>query len=125
MLRTRNAIEPHAGTTLSKAVTRAAGLLGFNQATIADILGVSAATASRLHTGTYVLDPGHKKEWEHALLFVRLFRSLDAILGHGEQAKTWLTGENRALNAPPAQLIRTTEGLVRVVHYLDAYRGRI
>jgi hypothetical protein len=113
------------GLTVSKAVIRAAALLGFNQAAVAEILGMSPATASRLHAGAYVFDPDRKKEWEHALLFVRLFRSLDAILGHGEKARTWLTGENTALNARPAELVRTTEGLVRVVQYLDAYRGRV
>ncbi len=125
MLGAHEVAKTEAGPTLSKAVIRAAGLLGFNQAAVAEILGVSTATASRLHAGTYMLEPDRKKEWEHALLFVRLFRSLDAILGHGEKARLWLTGENRALNAPPADLIRTTEGLVRVVHYLDAYRGRV
>lgn len=125
MAHPREASGPEAGPTLSKAVIRAAGLLGFNQAAMAEILGISTATASRLHTGSYVLAPDRKKEWEHALLFVRLFRSLDAILGHGGKALTWLTGENQGLNGRPAELIRTTEGLVRVVHYLDAYRGRI
>ncbi len=125
MARTQMASSPQAGVTLSKAVIRAAGLLHVNQAALADILGISTATASRLHAGGYVLDPGRKKEWELSLLFVRMFRSLDAILGHSEQAKQWLDGENLALNGRPAELVRTTEGLIRVIHYLDAYRGRI
>jgi hypothetical protein len=54
-----------------------------------------------------------------------MFRSLDAILGHDEQAKQWLDGKNLALNGRPAELIRSAEGLIRVIHYLDAYRGRI
>ncbi|KIL96912.1 hypothetical protein CCC_01405 [Paramagnetospirillum magnetotacticum MS-1] len=125
MARTQMASASDAGQTLSKAVVRAAGLLHFNQAALADIIGISTATASRLHAGGYVLDPSRKKEWEHSLLFVRMFRSLDAILGHDEQAKQWLEGENLALNGRPAELVRTSEGLIRVIHYLDAYRGRI
>lgn len=117
--------KPEPGPTLSKAVTRAAGLLGFSQSALAEILGVSPATASRLYAGTYLLDSERKKEWEHALLFVRLFRALDAIVGHGDKARHWLTGPNLALNAPPVELLRTSEGLVRVVHYLDATRGRV
>ena len=116
---------PQAGAILSKAVIGAAGLLHVNQAALADILGISTATASRLHAGGYVLAPRRKKEWELALLFVRMFRSLDAILGHDDQARQWLDGENLALNGRPAELVRTTEGLIRVIHYLDAYRGRI
>ncbi|HKO88798.1 MAG TPA: MbcA/ParS/Xre antitoxin family protein [Burkholderiales bacterium] len=111
--------------TLSKAVRRAAGLLGFSQAAMADILGLSASSVSRLYAGNYCIQPERRKEWELALLFVRLFRSLDAILGHGEQARSWLKGENLALGGKPVELVRNTEGLVRVVHYLDAYRGRI
>ena len=125
MPRTRQAPAAQAGPTLSKAVVRAAGLLGFNQTVLADTIGISRSTASRLNSGGYILDPGRKKEWELALLFVRMFRSLDAILGHGEPARRWLENENLALNSRPADLVRTTEGLIRVIHYLDAYRGRI
>ena len=116
---------PQAGATLSKAVARTLNLLQLKQSTLARILGVSAATVSRLCAGTYTLNPSRAKEWEFALLFVRLFRSLDAILGHGDNAQKWLTGHNNALNARPIDLIESTEGLVRVVHYLDAHRGRI
>lgn len=114
-----------AAATLSKAVVRAGNILQIRQMSVARILGVSAATMSRLHSGSYVLNPERNKEWEFALLFVRLFRSIDAILGHGEAARKWLSGHNLALNGRPADLIESTEGLVRVLHYLDAHRGRI
>jgi transcriptional regulator with XRE-family HTH domain len=116
---------PDAAATLSKAVARTLNLLQLKQATLARILGVSPATASRLCAGAYQLSPTRAKEWELALLLVRLFRSLDAILGHGDSAQQWLSGHNTALNARPVELIETAEGLVRVVHYLDAHRGRI
>ncbi|HBO77976.1 MAG TPA: hypothetical protein DD502_07425 [Cupriavidus sp.] len=112
------------GVTLTKAVMRAAGFLGISQAIVASVLGISTASVSRMASGGYVLD-AHRKEWEFAVLFVRLFRSLDAILGHEEQARLWLTHDNLALGGKPLELIRTTEGIVRVVHYLDATRGRI
>lgn len=115
---------PDPGTTLTKAVMRAAGFLGISQAIVASVLGISTASVSRMASGHYVLD-AHRKEWEFGVLFVRLFRSLDAILGHGEQARLWLTNDNLGLGGKPLELIRTTEGLVRVVHYLDATRGRV
>ena len=111
--------------TVSKAVVRAADLLGLNQSTLADVLGISAATASRLKSGAYALQPSRKREWEFALLFVRLFRALDAIVGPGDAAQAWLRGPNLALGSRPVDLIRSAEGLVRVVHYLDAHRGRL
>ena len=110
---------------VSKAVRRSAELLHLSQASVAEVLGVSTSSVSRLYAGTYQLQPERRKEWELALLFLRLFRSLEAILGHGEQARAWLDGKNLALGARPVDLIRTTEGLVRVIQYLDAYRGRV
>jgi transcriptional regulator with XRE-family HTH domain len=116
---------PNAATTVTKAEVRAADFLGLSQAALADVLGVSAATASRLIAGSYGLQPGRKREWEFALLFIRLFRSLDAIVGTDRDARTWLRGENLALGGRPLELIRGAEGLVRVLHYLDASRGRV
>jgi uncharacterized protein (DUF2384 family) len=111
--------------TLSKAVVRAAQLLRLRQSTLAGILGISAATASRLVAGKYRFHPSRRHEWEFALLFVRFFRALDAILGHGAQAQAWLHGPNTALGAAPVDLITKPQGLVRVVDYLDAFRGRL
>lgn len=117
--------QPGESAVLSKAVVRTARLLGLNQSQVAEVLGISAASASRLFGQAYLLDPGRGKEWELALLLVRMFRSLDAILGHEEQARKWLRGQNLALGKAPIELIGNAEGLVRVVHYLDAYRGRV
>jgi transcriptional regulator with XRE-family HTH domain len=112
---------------LSKAVIRAAEHLGLSQAKVAEILGVSAATSSRLFSGTYQLTPERKKEWELAILLVRLFRSLDAMVGGiAEDAIRWFDSKNSALAGQrPTDMIITTEGLVRVVNYLDARRGII
>jgi hypothetical protein len=110
---------------MTKAVTRAAALLNLPQVTLAAMLGVSAATASRLANGQYVLAQD-RKEWELAALFVRLFRALDAVVGSNDAAaRQWLWSENRALGGVPGQLLKETEGLVRAVHYLDAARGRV
>jgi uncharacterized protein (DUF2384 family) len=118
------AVTPDAAAVLTKAVARAAERLGLARALLAKVLGVSPASVTRLYAGAYRLDPG-RKEWELALLFVRLFRSLDSVVGDEATARAWLGSANRALNARPVDLIVSTEGLVRVVHYLDAARGRI
>ncbi len=109
---------------LSKAVTRAAERLGISRALLAIVLGVSPATVTRLYSGQYKLDE-RRKEWEFALLFVRVFRSLDSIVGDEITARMWMNSDNRGLNGKPIELIRETEGLVRVIHYLDASRGLI
>ncbi len=116
---------PADDAVLSKAVVRTASLLRFSQREVAAVLGVSEATASRLFSGRYLLSPDRAKEWELARLLVRMFRSLDALWGHGEEARRWLSTDNLALGAPPADLVGSVEGLVRVVTYLDNARGRL
>ena len=116
---------PEPDAVLTKAVVRAATLLGLSQRELAGILGMSDATASRLFADKYRLSPQRPKEWELARLFVRLFRSLDALWGHEETGRAWLKTYNTALGATPLELIRTATGLVRVVDYLDNARGRV
>lgn len=109
---------------LTKAVVNTATYLDLSKVKLAHILGVSAATVTRLYANTYQLSPD-KKEWDFAVLLVRLFRSLDSIVGGAaDDAKKWLASENRALSGKkPVELIESTEGLVRVVTYLDACRA--
>jgi hypothetical protein len=76
-------------------------------------------------TGSYFLKPGDKS-FDLALLFVRLFRSLDAIAGGDEQAaRAWLRNENLVLGGVPVSLIESVAGLVNVVGYLDARRALV
>ena len=122
MLRTAPAIV--ASSVLTKAVLRAAGALGVSQKALAAILGVSEATVSRLGR-TRELDP-ETKEGEIALLFVRLFRSLDTLVGGDEEkARAWVAAENVHLGGVPAERIVTVTGLVDAVAYLDALRGKL
>ena len=121
---TRAADKPEAALVLSKAVARAAERLGISKSQLARILGLSPPTITRLYTGDYRLDE-RRKEWEFALLFLRAFRALDSIVGDEATARRWLNSENRGLNARPLELMRHTEGLVRVVHYLDASRSLV
>lgn len=109
---------------LSKAVINTATYLDLPKVKLAHILGVSAATVTRLYANSYLLSPA-KKEWDFAVLLVRLFRSLDSIVGGAkDDAKKWLASENTAFaGKKPAELIESTEGLVRVVTYLDACRA--
>jgi uncharacterized protein (DUF2384 family) len=116
--------KPDVTVVLSKAVARAAERLDVSRSLLARVLGVSPATITRLYKGNYLLEQ-ERKEWEFALLFVRVFRSLDSILGDEGTARKWLNSENRGLNGRPIELIRSTEGLVRVVQYLDASRGLV
>jgi len=123
MPRPAAAAAPAADAILSKAVLRAAQMLGLSSASLARILGVSEASISRLAAGTRAIDP-KGKEGELALLLVRVYRSLDALVGtDAAQRKAWLHSHNRALNARPADLLERADGLVAVLAYLDAMRA--
>jgi hypothetical protein len=115
---------PDAATVLTRAVLSAAEQLGLRNRQLAAVLGSSEASVSRLQHGRG-LDP-ESKEGELALLFLRVYRSLDALMGGDEEkARLWLHAENDHLRGVPAERMRTVEGLVDVVQYLDAMRGRL
>ncbi len=116
---------PHGAAVLTKAMGRAAAALGLHQRSTAKIIGVSEATMSRIFTGKATLDPD-AKEGELALLLVRMFRSLDALMGGSEaKVRAWLLATNAHLGGVPAERIQTVEGLVHVTQYLDAMRGKL
>ena len=109
---------------LTKAVINAARRLGLRNRDLALVLGASEASVSRL-SATRTIDPGGK-EGELALLLLRLFRSLDALVGGEEgKARAWLHAHNVHLGGVPAERIHHVEGLVDVVQYLDSMRGRL
>ncbi len=111
---------------LQKATLKAAELWQINNAELSKIIGVSEPTLSRLYADDHRGIKPKSKEGELALLFIRAFRALDAFLGNAlENEKKWLRAKNRALNGIPLELMKTVSGLVLVVNYLDAIRGKI
>jgi hypothetical protein len=114
---------PASAAVVTKAALRAAVRLGLSSRALAGVLGLSEATVSRMGSGTYQLSPGDKS-FDLAVLFIRMFRAVDAIVGGDEQAaRGWMQSENTVLGATPAALIRSVTGLVTVVGYLDARRS--
>ena len=114
---------PNEGAVLTKAVMRSADRLRLNHAAVATILGLSPATVSRMASGEYQLKR-REKAFELAVLLVRLYRSLDAIVsGDDEVARAWLRNPNDALRDAPMNMIRSIHGLVNVIQYLDARRA--
>ena len=113
----------HQAAVLTKATLNAATQLGVTNKLLATVIGVSEATVSRMRSGDYLLQPG-QKPFELAVLFVRLYRSLDAIVGGDDAvAGAWLKNRNTVLDAEPLVLIQTAPGLMNVIQYLDARRA--
>lgn len=111
------------GAVLAKAALRAAELLGLSNKVLARVIGISEASVSRMGAGTYTLDPADKA-FELALLFVRFYRALDAVV-HGDDAvaRAWVASPNAVLGGTPLGLIQTLPGLIHAVAYLDARRA--
>src|SRR5258708_33597758 len=76
---------PLPGVILSRATVRAARFLDVAQADLAQVIGVSGATLSRIAHGRKALEPG-SKPWQLAALFVRLFRSLHPLVRSDDAA---------------------------------------
>lgn len=120
----RSAVAADSAEVLARAVSTAARLLGVRNNRLAQVIGTSEASVSRLSSGRSI-DP-ESKEGELALLFLRMYRSLDALVGGDDaKARAWLHADNAHLGGVPAERIRRAEGLVDVIHYLDAMRGRL
>jgi hypothetical protein len=115
---------PEAGAVVAKATLSAAARLGLSNRQLAAVIGTSEASVSRLQRGR-AIDP-ESKEGELALMLVRLFRSLDGLVGGDEQqARAWMHAPNTHVGGVPAERITTVEGFVDVVQYLDAMRGHL
>ena len=122
-IRSVTSARPREAEVVSRALLRAAARLGVTNRVLAGVMGLSEATLSRLGAGTYHMEPG-QKAFELAVLFIRLYRSLDAIVGGDEDsARAWLHARNDAFGAAPVTLIQSVTGLVNVVGYLDARRA--
>lgn len=110
---------------VTAALCKAVQKLEFTQTELAEIIGVSKSTASRIMQGTYILKTGHK-DFEIAVVFLRIFRSLDAITGGADRVNVdWMRNENLALGGVPAAMVKNLMGLLNVVTYLDAQRAKL
>lgn len=109
---------------VTKAVRRVADRLAISQRDLAKILGVSESTVSRFAHGKRL--DSSAKEGELGLLLVRVFRSLDALVGgHETKARDYFHAHNTHLGGVPAERVKTVEGLIAVAQYLDAMRGKL
>ncbi|MCA3267817.1 MAG: DUF2384 domain-containing protein [Azospirillum sp.] len=105
---------------VAKEAIHAADWLDLTARQMAAILGLSATKISRLRAGKYRLRP-NGKEYELAVLFLHLCRSLDTIVGgDGPTARAWLRNPNTSLGMVPIERIQTIRGLTDTVGYLNA-----
>jgi len=115
---------PTQETVLAKAVLNAAEQLGLKQAELAAVLGVHRTAISRLKQNKS-LDP-LSKQGEIALLVVRIARALFALTGGDlEWIKHFMHTHNKVTGDIPAKQIQSIQGLMTVVQFVDAIRGKV
>ncbi|MCF6299045.1 MAG: MbcA/ParS/Xre antitoxin family protein [Thiomicrorhabdus sp.] len=111
--------QPDQKLTLSKALINAGKEIGLSQAQIGKIIGKDRTSLSR------GIDP-QSKAGELALLLIRCYRSLFVLVGgKTDDMKHWMHTENRHVGGIPATQLLNTQGLVHVLEYLDALRGKV
>jgi hypothetical protein len=112
--------KPEPAQVLATAFLKAGKELGLSQAVLEHIIDRNRSSISR-----YGIDPD-TKSGELALLLIRVYRSLFALVGgEGEPMKHWMKTVNRHTGGIPAQQVCSIQGLVSVVEYLDALRGKL
>ncbi|OZI16131.1 hypothetical protein CAL18_19485 [Bordetella genomosp. 7] len=116
-------IKPSPDAVLAKAVLRAADQLGLRQADLAAVLGVHRTAISRLKQNPS-LDPA-SKQGELAVLLLRLARALYTLAGGDpDWIRHFMHTPNRVTGGIPARQIESIQGLMTVLQFTDAIRGK-
>jgi transcriptional regulator with XRE-family HTH domain len=115
---------PEPAVVLAKALLNAAEQLGLKQAELGAVLGLDRTGISRLKQNPS-LDPNSKKG-ELALLVIRIARALFALTGGDKEwIKHFMHNSNKMTGGIPAKQMETIQGLMQVVQFVDAIRGKV
>ncbi len=104
---------------LGEAVLNAGAKLGLSPEEVGKIIGRNRTTIVR--NGVDPCTPNGQL----ALLLVRIYRGLYVLVGgRDDEMQHWMQTKIRTLQAVPVEMIHDVAGLVRVVEYIDALRGK-
>jgi len=117
-------LKPTPESVLAKALLNASEQLGLKQVELAAVLGVHRTAISRLKQNQS-LDP-LSKQGEIALLIVRIARALFALTGGDKEwIKHFMHTHNNITGDIPAKQIKSIQGLMTVLQFVDAIRGKV
>lgn len=124
-MKTQNNANYKKDIVLTKAICNLSKFYNLSGRDLSKIIGISEATVTRLSQGKKLISPD-TKEGEMALILLRIYRSLNAMIGNNhEKAKLWLNSQNKYFRNKPIEEIKTVAGLINVLNYLDAMRGKL
>ena len=105
---------------LQEALLNAASNLGLTLTEVGEIIGRNRTSLHRNN-----LSPD-SKPGELALLLIRIYRSLYALIGGDPMnMRHWMRTPNHHTGGIPAEQIKSITGLATVSSYLDAMRGKV
>lgn len=110
---------PNASEVLGDAVLNVRAHLGLTLEQLGQILGRDRSSIQRAG-----IDP-QTPAGQLAALLIRVYRSGLVLTGDEGSLKHWLKTPNRALGACPRDLLFSLQGIVNLVEYLDAHRGKL
>ncbi len=111
--------QPEKSAVLGRSLLAAAEELGISKADVGIIIGRNRTSIDR--NG---IDPD-SKAGELALMFIRIYRSLFALMGGDkDNMRHFLRTENLGTRGVPAEQLHNIQGMVAVCSYLDAMRGK-
>ena len=120
MIEPRDTSDTNQASVLGEAVLKAGAKLGLSATDVGQIIGRDRTSIVR--NG---VDP-ETKNGQLALILVRIYRGLYALVGGGEdEMRHWMHSPIRTLQGVPAELARDVSGLVRIAEYIDAMRGKV
>lgn len=108
---------------IAKALLKTKELLNLTGPEVEEVTGISESKLSRIkrHDATINDD----KKYQLAVLLIRLYRSLDSITNNDDVSSQWIRNGNLALHGVPIELIKSPQGLIDVINYLDSRRAII
>lgn len=99
---------------LTQAVSKAGQFLGLNHQQILRALGCDQTDLIE------AIDP-QSNQGRHALVLIRIFQALDALMGADLTAiQGWMRSRNNNLQGIPIELILNDKGQRQVLEYLEA-----
>jgi hypothetical protein len=109
---------------LGVALKNAINFYGLKKKDVQEILGISKRQLQLLQDNG--VEP-ESKTGELVLCFIRIIRSISALVGkENEKAYHWLMTKNKAFRGfSPVERMKSIEGLMEVMRYCDAHRGKI
>lgn len=109
---------------LATAVLNVAEQLDLKQAQLGAVLGMQRTAISRMKSKPE-LDP-ESKQGELAVMLIRIYRALFSLMdGDLEWMRHFMKSHNNVTGGVPQEQIQTVVGLMSVLQFVDAMRGKV